>query len=249
MHDVDTIRAFLDDAHVGFAEDVDAFARAELRPRAETADDAAARVEAREILELLGDGGWLAPIAGRELRRIALAREAIAAASPLADAVYALQALGATPILLAGDRAGEVKRWVDEAVAGRAMGAFAMTEGRGGGEFYTPSSIVRLLVEVIEPFHGRILDPACGSGGMFVQSARFVSEHRKNPGAELAIHGQEKEGETVNLCRLNLSSVRCCSSRPLRRSSPNGSRAFPVLSPPPLPGLITSEIPAHTWSN
>ncbi len=85
------------------------------------------------------------------------------------------------------------------------LGAFALTEGRGGGEFYTPSSIVRFLVEVIEPFHGRILDPACGSGGMFVQSARFVTEHRKNPASELSLFGQEKEGGTVNLCRLNLT--------------------------------------------
>jgi len=59
------------------------------------------------------------------------------------------------------------------------LGEFARTEGQKGGEFYTPSSIVRLLVEVIEPFHGRILDPACGSGGMFVQSARFVAEHQR----------------------------------------------------------------------
>ena len=54
------------------------------------------------------------------------------------------------------------------------LGEFAMSEGQGGGEFYTPASIVRLLVQVIEPYRGRILDPACGSGGMFVQSARFV---------------------------------------------------------------------------
>src|SRR6266508_5094541 len=65
------------------------------------------------------------------------------------------------------------------------LGEFARTEGQKGGEFYTPSSIVRLLVEVIEPFHGRILDPACGSGGMFVQSARFIAEHKKNPSSEL----------------------------------------------------------------
>jgi type I restriction enzyme M protein len=58
------------------------------------------------------------------------------------------------------------------------LGEFAMSEGQGGGEFYTPGSIVRLLTEVIEPYHGRILDPACGSGGMFVSSARFVSEHK-----------------------------------------------------------------------
>ena len=58
------------------------------------------------------------------------------------------------------------------------LGEFAMSEGQGGGEFYTPSSIVRLLTEVIEPYHGLILDPACGSGGMFVSSARFVAEHK-----------------------------------------------------------------------
>jgi type I restriction enzyme M protein len=85
------------------------------------------------------------------------------------------------------------------------LGAFAMTEGQGGGEFYTPSSIVRLLTEIIEPFHGRILDPACGSGGMFVQSARFVAEHQKNPAAELAICGVEKTDETGRLARLNLA--------------------------------------------
>ena len=85
------------------------------------------------------------------------------------------------------------------------LGAFAMTEGQGGGEFYTPASIVQLLVQVIEPYHGRILDPACGSGGMFVQSARFVQEHHKNPAAELSICGVEKTDETGRLARLNLS--------------------------------------------
>ncbi len=85
------------------------------------------------------------------------------------------------------------------------LGEFAMSEGQGGGEFYTPSSIVRLLTEIIEPFHGRILDPACGSGGMFVQSARFVAEHQKNPAAELSLCGVEKTDETGRLCRLNLA--------------------------------------------
>lgn len=85
------------------------------------------------------------------------------------------------------------------------LGEFARTEGQRGGEFYTPSSIVRLLVEVLEPYHGRILDPACSSGGMFVQSARFVAEHRKNPSTELSIHGQEKVAETARLCRVNLA--------------------------------------------
>src|SRR6185437_7762870 len=85
------------------------------------------------------------------------------------------------------------------------LGEFARTEGSKGGVFYTPSSIVKLLTEIIEPFHGRILDPACGSGGMFFQSARFVAEHQKNPAAELSIHGVEKTDETGRLCRLNLA--------------------------------------------
>ena len=85
------------------------------------------------------------------------------------------------------------------------LGEFARTEGQKGGEFYTPSPIVRLLTEIIEPYHGRILDPACGSGGMFVSSARFVSEHKKNPSSELSIHGVEKTDETGRLCRMNLA--------------------------------------------
>lgn len=85
------------------------------------------------------------------------------------------------------------------------LGEFARTEGQKGGEFYTPSGIVRLLVEVLEPFHGVILDPACGSGGMFVQSARFVAEHKKNPASELSIHGQEKVEATAAICRMNLA--------------------------------------------
>ncbi len=85
------------------------------------------------------------------------------------------------------------------------LGQFARTEGQKGGEFYTPSCIVRLLTEVIEPYHGRILDPASGSGGMFVSSARFVAEHNQNPAAELSVHGVEKTDETGRLCRLNLA--------------------------------------------
>jgi len=97
------------------------------------------------------------------------------------------------------------------------LGEFARTEGQKGGEFYTPSSIVKLLAEIIEPFHGRILDPACGSGGMFVQSARFVAEHQKNPAAELSICGVEKTDETGRLCRLNLAVHGLEGGHPPRR--------------------------------
>jgi type I restriction enzyme M protein len=85
------------------------------------------------------------------------------------------------------------------------LGNFAMSEGQKGGEFFTPTCIVKLIVGIIEPFKGRILDPACGSGGMFAQSARFVEEHKKNPGAEISIYGQERVSETVRLAKMNLA--------------------------------------------
>ena len=85
------------------------------------------------------------------------------------------------------------------------LGKFAMSEGQKGGEFYTPTSMVKLIVEILEPYHGRILDPACGSGGMFVQSARFVEEHQKNPTTEISVYGQEKTSATSKLARLNLT--------------------------------------------
>lgn len=85
------------------------------------------------------------------------------------------------------------------------MGAFASSFMQKGGEYFTPSSIVKLIVEVLEPFHGKVLDPACGSGGMFVQCAEFVKRHHKNPTREISIYGAEKMSDTQKLCRLNLT--------------------------------------------
>ncbi|HLR32882.1 MAG TPA: class I SAM-dependent DNA methyltransferase, partial [Fodinibius sp.] len=101
------------------------------------------------------------------------------------------------------------------------LGQFAMNEGQKGGEFFTPTSIVKLIVEVLEPYGGKILDPACGSGGMFVQSERFRQRHKKNGqdsvrtrhGASqqatsqrnLSIYGQENKESTVRLCKMNLA--------------------------------------------
>jgi len=85
------------------------------------------------------------------------------------------------------------------------LGKFAMGEGQRGGEFFTPTSLVKLIVEIIEPYHGRIYDPACGSGGMFVQSANFIRRHQRQPGDELSIYGQEKVEQTVRLCKMNLA--------------------------------------------
>ncbi|CAG0936698.1 putative type I restriction enzymeP M protein [Thermoflexales bacterium] len=85
------------------------------------------------------------------------------------------------------------------------LGKFAMSEGQKGGEFFTPTSLVKLIVEVIEPYQGRILDPFSGSGGMFVQSAAFLERHKRNPSAAIALFGQEKVAETMRLCRMNLA--------------------------------------------
>ena len=82
---------------------------------------------------------------------------------------------------------------------------FAMAEGRLGGEFFTPYSIVRLIVEIIEPYHGKVLDPACGSGGMFVQCAKFVERHNASANRELSIYGQEQKEGTVPLAKMNLA--------------------------------------------
>lgn len=85
------------------------------------------------------------------------------------------------------------------------LGKFALAEGQKGGVFYTPTSIVKLIVEIIEPFHGKIFDSACGSGGMFVQSADFVQRHQKRASEELTVFGTEKAGDTVKLAKMNLA--------------------------------------------
>lgn len=85
------------------------------------------------------------------------------------------------------------------------MGQFAASFMQKGGEYFTPPSIVKLIVEVIEPYHGTIFDPACGSGGMFVQSAEFVRRHHKVPERAISLFGVEKMADTLRLCRLNLA--------------------------------------------
>ena len=84
------------------------------------------------------------------------------------------------------------------------LGQFASSEGKGGGEFYTPTSVVKTLVEMIEPYRGRIYDPACGSGGMFIQSEKFIEEHAGRIG-DLSIYGQELNATTWKLCKMNLA--------------------------------------------
>lgn len=111
--------------------------------------------------------------------------------------VALLKLMNSIPTNIEGDAFGKIYEYF--------LGKFAMSEGQKGGEFFTPTSVVKLIVEIIEPFHGKILDPACGSGGMFVQSAHFIENHKKNPSIELSIYGQEKVSETVRLCKMNLA--------------------------------------------
>jgi Type I restriction-modification system methyltransferase subunit len=89
------------------------------------------------------------------------------------------------------------------------LGNFAMAEGQGGGEFFTPRSVVRLMVDIVAPYNGTVFDPACGSGGMFVQSAKFVERRRKelagNEEPSLFVYGQEKTLETVKLAKMNIA--------------------------------------------
>ena len=88
------------------------------------------------------------------------------------------------------------------------LSEFARSEGQKGGEFFTPRSVVRLMVAIIEPHGGKVYDPACGSGGMFVQSAQFIAEHRKElkgAASDVYVCGQEKTRDTVNLAKMNLA--------------------------------------------
>jgi type I restriction enzyme M protein len=96
----------------------------------------------------------------------------------------------------------------DQLVVGKVyeyfLSKFALAEGKGKGEFYTPKSIVNLIAEMIEPYKGIIYDPACGSGGMFVQSIKFIEAHNGN-NKEISIYGQEYTNTTYKLAKMNLA--------------------------------------------
>jgi type I restriction enzyme M protein len=84
------------------------------------------------------------------------------------------------------------------------LGQFALAEGQKGGQFYTPKSVVKLLVEMLEPYNGRVYDPCCGSGGMFVQSEKFIENHQGRLD-DISVYGQESNQTTYRLCRMNLA--------------------------------------------
>jgi type I restriction enzyme M protein len=119
------------------------------------------------------------------------------------------------------------------------LGQFALAEGKNGGQFYTPKSVVSLLVEMLEPYKGRVMDPCCGSGGMFVQSEKFVSEHQGKIN-DISIYGQESNQTTWKLCKMNLairgidaSQVKWNSEGSFLRNEHKDVRVDYILANPP----------------
>ncbi|MCH7990825.1 MAG: acyl-CoA dehydrogenase [Gemmatimonadetes bacterium] len=151
MSDTHTVRAFLEADHHPWGAAVAAFAARELATRPEAKTDAAAREEARALLKLMGAEGVFAPIGTRDLRGCCLAREVIAAASPLADAVWALQGLGITPLLIAGTEEQRT-RWAEPALAGALMSGFAITEREAG------SDVAAMMMRAVRDGDDYVLD-------------------------------------------------------------------------------------------
>ena len=110
--------------------------------------------------------------------------------------ITGLGAAGAPPATQEEDLVGRVYEYF--------LGSFAATEGKGGGEFYTPKCVVNLIAQMIEPYRGKIYDPCCGSGGMFVQSVKFVASHQGNQ-KDISIYGQEQTATTYKLAKMNLA--------------------------------------------
>ena len=139
MPDISAVRAFLDDEHLELVDRLDAFVADELAGLPEPDDDNKAREQARQLMATLGARGWLEPIIKQDYRACSLIRDGLASASTLADSVFALQALGATPLLIARNEE-QAARWLGPTVAGEAMGAFAMTESEAGSDIASIST-------------------------------------------------------------------------------------------------------------
>ncbi len=130
---MNAVAVFLEPEHLALADRVSSWARKALEARPEPQDDERARREARRLVGEMGEAGWYGPVERQDSRGLCIVRETLAGASPLADAVVALQALSATPLILFGSDA-QRRRWVKELISGRAMGAFAMTEPDAGSD-------------------------------------------------------------------------------------------------------------------
>ncbi len=214
MRSLDThaVRALLEERHAAWAAEASAFAVRELVSRAEPANDAAGRVEARELLSLMGTAGLYAPIGTRDLRACCLAREAVAAASPLADAVWALQGLGITPLLLAGTDEQRA-RWAEPALAGEAMSAFAMTEPEAG------SDVANLQARAVRDGDGWVLD-----GRKWLISNAGIADYYVTFASTDPECGSR--GITAFLVPADAPGLRFAGAQPMSAAHPLGEMAF-----------------------
>ncbi|MFK7793199.1 MAG: class I SAM-dependent DNA methyltransferase [Devosiaceae bacterium] len=118
------------------------------------------------------------------------------------------------------------------------ISGFASAEGKRGGEFFTPRSVVRTLVEMLEPYQGRVYDPCCGSGGMFIQSEKFIEDHGRNP-LNLSLYGQEINHTTWRLAKMNLAvhgidaDIAWDSAGSFHKDAHPGLKADYILANPP----------------
>ncbi|MDQ3010705.1 MAG: type I restriction-modification system subunit M [Acidobacteriota bacterium] len=145
------------------------------------------------------------------------------------------------------------------------LGEFALAEGKKGGQFYTPSSVVKLLVEMLEPYEGRVFDPCCGSGGMFVQSEKFIEQHadrfqqgkRKlaiKPQDRISIYGQESNQTTWRLAKMNLAlrgidstNVRWNNEGSFLNDAHKDLKADFIIVNLPAKLFLNTQIPACLW--
>jgi len=206
------VAAFLDQTHHTLWRGISVWADSVLAPRREALDDGLARLEARELLRLMGAAGWFAPIGEQDLRAVCLSREAIAAASPLADAVFALQGLATTPLLIAGSDEQRA-RWVPELLAGRVMGAFVITEPGAGSDVAAITTSAR-----------RVDD------GWVIEGAKHLIS---NAGiADLLIvfavtsPGQKSRGISAFVVPASTPGVRFVGPQPMAAPHPLGQLAF-----------------------
>jgi acyl-CoA dehydrogenase len=167
MPDTRLVRTFLETGHLTLAEEARAFAREQIATRPEATDDATARREARELLRRLGRGGWLKPILDLDLRACCLLREILGGISPLADAAFALQALGTTPILLRGSPA-QKGRWLKPIASGETITAFAMTEPEAGSDVGAISTRARRVGDSYVLDGGKTLISNAGIADLYV---------------------------------------------------------------------------------
>ncbi|MCZ6917051.1 MAG: acyl-CoA dehydrogenase family protein [Gemmatimonadetes bacterium] len=192
MLELNPVRALLDDGHLALGRAFDEFAKKELLPLPHAEDDGAARTQAREIMHTMGAAHFLDPILGHDLRACCVMREMLGYAAPLADAVFALQALGSVPIALAGSDALK-ERWLAPAMKGELMAAFAMTERGAGSDVGAMTTTARRDGDEYVLDGGKTLISNAGIADFYTVFAS-TDRSRKTKGISCFVVGAETPG-------------------------------------------------------